>query len=87
MLFGCPMNHDPGGVGRADVRHRVLTDDDFEPGRPVMLNDPDGMFGALRDNLRVEPEAWPILHDGPEPEYDPDEEYAREHADAWDGLE
>ncbi len=33
------------------------------------------------------PSAWPILHDGPEPEYDPDEEWAVEHAEAWDGYD
>lgn len=36
----------------------------------------------------MSPEVWPIVHDDePEAEFDPDEEYAREHADAWDGLE
>ncbi len=35
-----------------------------------------------------EPERWPIIHaDGEEPEYDPDEEYASDNADAWDGYD
>lgn len=44
--------------------------------------------GVLVNVVPRDPEPWPKNTDDlDEGEYDPDEEYQREHADAWDGME